>query len=207
MTNDPLNHARQTTRRYWYVDGLVELTGGTILLLEAIFFVSVYLFHGNASNAFAFGPLIALGVAVLARKVVTALKERVTYPRTGYVAYRQSNWLIKLVPGLLILALGLGAALIVILLSRQVNASWIPVIAASPIALVVIYLGMRFGLLRMYLLAAFTFLIGVLTVWLNLPDLLSSAFFIGLVGLAWMISGGFTLQIYLRHTSHLGQEG
>jgi hypothetical protein len=208
--DNPIKDAARRTQRYWYVDGLVDMSGGTIMLLLAIFSALIYLLGGDTSSAIAVGigqPVIIIGGVLLARKIVILLKERITYPRTGYVAYRQPHGAKRLATGILTAALALGLALTVVLLARQVSANWIPLITAGLMALVFIYLGWRFDLLRLYILAAFTFLVGLVAAWLNLPDLLSSAFFFGFLGLAWMGSGVFTLLSYLRHTNHLQGEG
>ena len=64
----------------------------------------------------------------------------------------------------------------------------------------------RFDLLRLYTLAAFALVVGLVTAWLNLSDLLSGAFFFGFLGLSWLVSGLITLWSYLHRTRPIGME-
>jgi len=77
--------AQRRAQGYWFVDGFAEMAGGVVLALcGALLYAAVRTGIDWLSTA-ALGVLI-LGFPVTAW-VVRALKERITYPRTGFVAY------------------------------------------------------------------------------------------------------------------------
>ncbi|MEX2161671.1 MAG: hypothetical protein WD751_07110 [Anaerolineales bacterium] len=79
-------------RGYWHQDGLGELAGGLIFLLLGVYFAVVE-FLGESSQwgglLQAGLVLVLLGLMVLGRRLIAALKARFVYPRTGYVEYRR----------------------------------------------------------------------------------------------------------------------
>lgn len=89
---DVLDQARQRALRYWVEDGIPDLYIGSLLLL----FVGLRLLarwadaHRQATLTAAglFGSLaVILAGSLWGRFIIDAVKQRVTYPRTGYVAY------------------------------------------------------------------------------------------------------------------------
>ena len=92
------------TRRYWYEDGFAELASGGLMLLAGIGLAAAYRIfaglgrwvagsHGRAGMVVLVVVIAAQALALIIgramRGEIQAAKERVTYPRTGYVAYRQ----------------------------------------------------------------------------------------------------------------------
>lgn len=81
--------------RYWHVDGLPELVMGLVWLIwGGALLVGEALPRGTVANLFwtAFPAILVLS-GVVANWAVRQLKSRVTYPRTGYVAYPEpSRW-------------------------------------------------------------------------------------------------------------------
>ncbi|MBN1486942.1 MAG: hypothetical protein JW981_04820, partial [Anaerolineae bacterium] len=97
-----VKQAQQRAYRYWYTDGLAEILGGvTFVIVGVLIYIKDLLFQSLLASVItiAFLLLLAVGVRILIR----VLKERLTYPRTGYVAYRKRKvntlW-IRLVLGL-----------------------------------------------------------------------------------------------------------
>jgi hypothetical protein len=103
--DEQVQRARERARRYWYEDGFAELLVGGFLLLVGTTGLVRRLDLSPALTDLLNGARIALvlACALAVRGVVRALKERVTYPRTGYVAYRREG----VDPRLIKLALGL----------------------------------------------------------------------------------------------------
>jgi hypothetical protein len=82
---DEIVAVQRRAKGYWFVDGLAEMAGGiSMLLCGALLYASV-------ATGLDWLGTAALGVLVVAFPVsawaVRALKERITYPRTGFVAY------------------------------------------------------------------------------------------------------------------------
>jgi hypothetical protein len=90
--NNTIESTIHRTRQYWYIDGFNEiLTGLIFLLLGAINCISGIL-SPSMGSAVMVGigyPLVILGGMFAGRIWVRMLKEKITYPRTGYVKYIQ----------------------------------------------------------------------------------------------------------------------
>ncbi len=191
----------QRTQRYWYIDGLTEIYFGFISLLMGIYF---YLQASLPQDSLLYQSLtisfvlIIIGGAALGNWAIRALKARITYPRTGFVAYpprpKYRRWLLG---GLSFLV----AVLFTLLLTRlPKNLTWPPLLSGVVVGAVWLYIGVRLGLARFYLLAAFSLLAGFLLAVSGLDESLSLAVFYSLIALSMILSGGITFAVYLRST-------
>jgi hypothetical protein len=197
----PLEDAQKRTRRYWYEDGLSELASGVVICLMALVNLSIALFAPPAwqGRLSAIGlPLIVIGGVILSRLLVERLKERLTYPRTGYLSYPRPK------PSRRFLAAGIaiGVALIVTITNTLLSAAQterlIPALTGLISALLILWIGMQAGLVRFYGLAVWQFAFGLLGSRLNLPAPYDLVLFFGALGVGLLISGGVTLLRYLR---------
>jgi len=199
---NPLSDLEKRTRRYWYVDGLVEMVTGLFLWVLAAFFAITARLTSETARAWVLGigqpALILLGIW-LSGRVVVQLKERITYPRTGYIAYRRptrGRRITRAITGLLAGGLvGFSMGLLFNLFPQD----WTPAIASLFFSLLMAYLGWYFGVLRFYLLALFL-LAGGLAVTFWVPFELASASMFFLFGLGLLVSGAVTLRSYLAST-------
>lgn len=195
--NDTIKETMQRTYRYLYDDGLMEIAAGLLLLASALLFLIWHYLQAQPwlSALFAAGLLVVvLGGALYLRSAVAGVKERVTYPRTGYVAYREetdpagARWLLLLATG--------GTAIVLLFLP----ATFSQMIVAEGIvtAVMLALLGRRLALTRFYLLALLALLLsGIIAGWQR-SDLLGSALFLGLTGLLLAVSGLLALRRYLQ---------
>ncbi len=115
MHPDPLFEARIRAQRYWNVDGLSEIATGLVaLFVAACIYGTVQTARGSLGRvlvvlAFALGlPALML----LSGRLLVAVRRRVTYPRTGYVAYQRHDRRVWLVGVALVAALALLIALL-----------------------------------------------------------------------------------------------
>jgi hypothetical protein len=199
---DSLQDAAARTRRYWFVDGLSEMVGGGTILIIAV--LNYFLERVGQQTWAALATLVfaALVVAALvgARWLIVRLKERITYPRTGYVAYRVPSAPQRrrrsLIAGVAAGLLGAGSALAGLVL--QANVFYIGV--GLLVALVTLYKGGQYGLVRFYLLAGVAVLLGWLIGVLNLAMDAALLVFLGGLAFSWMIAGAITLARYLHGT-------
>jgi hypothetical protein len=84
---NPVNEARAGVQRYWVADGLMELHFGVVLLLVAGMLATV---HGALRSP---GRLLVwlgffllqIALALSARRLHEAIRQRITYRRSGYV--------------------------------------------------------------------------------------------------------------------------
>jgi len=198
-------HATRRPWQYWYVDGLAEMAMGAIFAaLGLVFLVESWLPPGPLLTLVSmFGPVAAVvGVGLAMRRIVSAVKERLTYPRTGYVAYRKPGSSHLATRFALGLAIG---ALVGTLAALPKLQMWIPAITGLAIGGAHFYLAHRVGLPRLYLLAAVSAVLGTLVSLGRLGDLPGgAAYFIG-IGLADILSGAVTLINYLRSTQPTGE--
>ncbi len=192
------------TQRYWYVDGLAEITIG-------VFFValSVYFFVQSRIRTVSINPVLAnlgllaviLIVLLLFRFVLQTIKTRVTYPRTGYVAFpgkqKSLRWQRYGVTAWLVVVC---ISLVVLALHSHTTPSWTPLLMGAVAGLTVLALSYRFRLLRFTFLACALVLIGVGVAWINPGETLAVVLSSAADGICFIISGGLTLVRYLRST-------
>jgi amino acid permease len=200
---EPINEYAQRTMRYWYVDGLSEIAVGVVVMLLAfVFLIGTILEPGPTTDLFiAFGqPVIVLAGAVAARRVVSKLKERVTYPRTGYVEYRRPRGHRRI--RLIAMAMGIAAAFAIVfgILQNIIQPRWIPGISGAVIALLLVYLAYENGIRRFYIMALYTLFLGLLVASVRLADMYATPLFFGSFGLGWILCGSLTLRHYLDTT-------
>ena len=208
---NPIDEMIKRTLRYWYVDGLAEMGGGAVILLYAAYMVGVSLFAAGSPQiaAVALGlgqPLVILLGGLLVKRVVRHFKETLTFPRTGYVAYpRQKGsgrWKRILQTALIAAAVGAVMALV----SEGLPENLMFLVSGVMIGLFLAYLGYTFGLIRFYIIAGLSALLGAACALLNFQGTLLMGVFFGGMGLMWVFSGLFTLRNYLRDTEPLEVE-
>jgi hypothetical protein len=202
--NDDLHEWTQRPQRYWYVDGLSEIGAGAVIFFFGLFNALVGLLPEGRIQGVLLGigqPVLVIGLAVLARWVVARLKERITYPRTGYIAYRRVEPHKRIGGILLAVLISAGIGLVVFVSRNWLNLRWLPAITGGFAALLTLIIAMRIHLLRFYILAGYTHAVGALTGLLQLTEPHDTALFFGSLGIGWLISGAVTLTGYLHRTS------
>jgi hypothetical protein len=200
---DQIDQYTRLSMRYWYVDGLSEMAGGAVLLLLAlVFLIGAMMEPGPTTDLFlTIGqPAIVLVGALAARKAVEKAKEKLTYPRTGYVLNRQPRE--RRVARWIAMILGIGAVFGIVfgILQKFIQPEWIPGISGAVIALLLVYLAYVNSIRRFYIMALYTFFLGLLVVTLQVADMFASSIFFGGFGLGWIVSGAATLRHYLLTT-------
>ncbi len=197
---DPIKDTMRKTLSYWYVDGLTELATGFLLLVVGLFFALIEMMDPKSiSNQLSSVglPIIVLIGGLAGRWAVSSLKERLTYPRTGYVACITP----RVGKKLWTLAMGIAASVIFVFISVQFKLDWLKYEAPAFMAAAMIaYMGTAYGLRRFYALAAFTLLLGLPMVMLHLQDNLNLALFLFGCGAGFAVSGAFALKGYLQST-------
>ncbi len=198
--NDTVKDVMRQTLRYWYVDGLTELATGVLLSAVGLFFTALAMFVPDAiaSQWSSIGlPILILIGGILSRRVVTSLKERLTYPRTGYVACLTATAGRKLWA----IAIGIAASLVFVFISVQFKLDWLVYVAPAFMAAAMIAsIGLTYALRRFYGLAVYILLLGIPMAALHMEDRLNLALFLGGCGAGFIVSGVMTLRSYLRTT-------
>jgi hypothetical protein len=199
IMNDKHDHVVQRTRQYWFNDGLVELsTGGIFLFLGLYFFIQSLLPSGSILLfVLQSGFILAIiGSIFLGRRVVNKYKSRLTFPRTGYVSYKQPSVTQRLISAGL--ALLMSAIILGLVLSTTISMNWIPAITGLIVSTVWLISAARVGLTRFYLQSILSMILGVGLSLVNLETYQSLALYYALMGILLVLSGALTLAKYLR---------
>ncbi len=189
------------TRRYWFVDGLAEMSVGLTFSLLIIYYRAAEGFKPEWLRlpAFVIGaPALILGSTWLLGKAVSALKERITYPRTGYVSYprRQGSERWKRV--ILSATIGMAVGAATSLISSSLPPIYQQLFFTALVACVYVSIAYSMGLKRFYLLALGALVLqGLIQLSSLEPDTQYFLFLIG-QGALWFLSGMGALIAYLR---------
>ena len=200
--NDDLKKPQLRALQYWLMDGVPELLVGFIFLLAAIIYYVQESTPGSLLSRILgiVSVILVCGVGFGGRWIIQRIKERTTYPRTGYLTYK-SSWKNK---GDVVIAIGLMALILAFVVITTVTdtklADWGPVVCGLLMGALGVQAGYRLGLPRFYILAFLSLLIGAGLVLSGLSSVLSLPLFFGLNGLILLASGSLTLWKYLRST-------
>jgi hypothetical protein len=209
MKDNSLNQMTKRTAGYWYVDGLAELGTGFLFLVLGGFYLVMSRLQPGGITALAVGigqPLIIiLGVYGVSR-LVRFFKERITYPRTGYVSYRQKPQSVRRKKAMMAGMVAAVLAVLVTLLVLDLGEATIWLVAGVLGALVPVMFGYRLGVPRFYLIAALMVGLSVAIYLLPArPDMNEAVLFYSGLGVIVTGSGLVTLLRYL-HTTRLEAE-
>ena len=202
MKMENVSQIERRVKGYWYTDGIGELIGGCLFILLAIyFFLQSFLDKDstliNLLQA-SLALLVIIGVFV-SRWVINRLKTRLTYPRTGYVEYRVDQHNLGRRRIVVLILGGLVAAMIVGLAKMVGSTSWIPAATGLIVAVFLfIVQGGTAGQYRFYILGAVSIVAGIALSFSGLSEGFALGYYYGLLGLAFVTSGGLVLRRYLQ---------
>jgi hypothetical protein len=196
----------QRTRRYGLSDGLAEVSIGILFLLIGLFFWAGLAITAGPFQAILLTlglPLVVIIGGRLLGKVSLRLRERWTYPRTGYVTYphspRTRRWRALAIGSLVTLG-----TLAVMFLAGPESYAWMPLLDGILLGFLLLWISQ--GLKRFYLLAAFALTTGVILALNGIGGNLGHGLFYSVTGLALLLSGGLTFWGYLRNNQIAGEE-
>jgi hypothetical protein len=197
-----VSDVEQRVKRYWYTDGIGELIGGGMFLLMGVYFaLQEFLGQDSLVSGILQASLILvlIGGMFIGRRLINALKTRVTYPRTGYVEYQVEEGAIKSRRiWIMLLAFAISALTMIFVRLFQFFDSIVAVTGVAVGLILVILRAKSARLARFYMLGAVSVLLGLGLSVSGLPNAYSLGLFYGLMGLCFMISGGLTLRRYLE---------
>lgn len=199
-----VDRAEQRVRRYWYDDGLTEIGAGILLLaIGVLFLIEYFASPGSLPDSFsAIGIVLLVGGGIwLVNWAVRLAKRKITYPRTGYVRYRRPARSRQQRVLTIVVAIVVAAATVVILnLTAPASLDWIPALQGLFIGAFILYIGYLVGLVRLYLLAILSFVVGPAAALAGLGSSLGNGVYFTTMGLAFLFTGVITLVSYLHHT-------
>jgi hypothetical protein len=208
--NNPEQLVARSKRRavqYQHVDGTYELTFGVALLLMTVcsFLISKI---AVSNDLLSFAPLVVfVGGGYLMDALVKRFRMRVTYPRTGFIAYQKPRTMrrsMRLVIWIGVPVLtGIVLALVASNLAsfQTVNQDNLPVMTLFSGLLfsgIWMIIGWKTATPRFFLIAVVAFAVSAWLL-LNGADVKTSLMWLfGAMGLALCITGGLALRQYLR---------
>lgn len=200
--NDDLKTPQKRAFQYFYVDGAFEFGFGLLCLILGIYFYVENRLQGTRFAVLADSLLVfaVVGGAFLLNWLVRKWKERLTFPRTGYVNYPRiymlkRGW--RILIGLIAVG-ALGAAAVYLLSKGNDRPSYMPLMSGVLFGMVMFFVGWRTSLPRFYLQAVLSMLVGIGLAYSTLGNYVGLAAFYLAVSLILLISGALTLRKYLR---------
>jgi hypothetical protein len=201
--NNNVDDLMRKSKSYWYEDGLVETLAGLFFVVIGALLLADWAAPPEAAYRCIFAPglMVITAIWILGgRYTINWLKERITYPRTGYVAYQRQKHS-KAVPRAVmagVISAALSLAMVSSALYRQDIVRIIPLIIGAGVAVLLVRIGGELALTRFYIEAAFSLIVGAFLVWLTDSMSLGMAIYYGLMGGAVLAAGLITLARYLR---------
>jgi hypothetical protein len=194
--------AERRSKRHRFADGLAEIVIGLTLLAVAVSFwldtVLAASSPGGLPRRLLLGlamPIVVLGMLVLSGRLLRSAKERIVYPRAGYVHFderRRHPW----VAGLLGVALGAG---MVVLVRRAPGfEAWLPAVEGFIIGGAVLVHSHRAGLPRLRVPGLLVLLSGIATSLVAPPPGIAGTMLFSATGVVLAASGALALRRFLR---------
>ncbi len=205
-----LKKVERRTIQYWYEDGIWEMAFGVMVLFLGIYLLGYALIPAKSlwRGLWSIGmlPVFIFGVRFVGR-TVRLLKEKLTYPRAGFVSYRRPDGRkrprrFSLVGGLA----GIVGALAYSLSRNSGGFSWVLAGFGLMFALTLFYVAIRTNLIRFFLLSVLVLASGIVFARSGLAAISGLSAFYCLMGLALCVSGAITLRQFVRKNPVLEKE-
>jgi hypothetical protein len=202
--------ARRRAHRHWYADGLPEIVIGIVFAALGIYFAAQLWIErvlpapsGPLKTLLnLLLPVIVVVAALAGGRFIRAAKERLVYPRVGFVRYPQRPrrpFVAGAIGGLL-------AASSAALLRRAPGLEvWVPALQGFIIGGGLVALARFARLPRLFVPGLFSALAGVVISLLGVSSTLAGALFFGAMGLVLLAGGGFAFRRFLSQTSPAGE--
>ncbi len=188
--------------RYWFDDGLAEIGIGLLFLALAGLFAFEGLAPADslAASIPALGlPLVIIGGMLVVGLAVRAAKERLTYPRTGYVAYPIAGPARRVLAG--VIGAGVSLAIVWLLAARPNLQLALGALQGVALAIVFLALSLRTGLVRLAMVGFVALGGGLAATSFGLGASFGSALAFGASGVTVLLGGALVLARYLRTTA------
>jgi len=139
------------------------------------------------------GGMAVLGLAL------RAVKERLTFPRTGYVAYPRPAPARRILAG--VIGAGVSLAIVWLLAARPSLQLALGALQGAALAIVFLALSLRTGLVRMAVLDFVALGAGLVATFAGLQSSQGSAITFGVAGATTLLIGSLVRAHYLRTTA------
>jgi hypothetical protein len=203
MQSNDVNLNKITKRpiQYWFEDGIGEFVLGALYFLIGInFYLQATIKSPQIKGILSLMSVFIIGGGVIiTRKLISRIKEYITYPRTGYVAYSKRPGKTKIAITIVILG---TVAVVTIYLGKTSNSyDWTSTIISVICGALMLYQAVQTSVFRLYIESILAILIGIVIAFLNLGGMFSSGIFFISFSIVLMISGGCAFLYYLKKSS------
>jgi hypothetical protein len=142
MERPDLDEIARRPQQYWSADGLPELVmGGLWMVWGSAWLLGERLPREWANVYWMFTPVFLALSGVLAVHVIKRLKARLTFPRTGYVEWKEPSLATRL--GTAALAMVVGAILVAVIFTGHAGGRNAPVVLGVILSLAFLAASMR----------------------------------------------------------------
>lgn len=197
------------TVQSFYDDGLPEISLGLIfLLLGGYFFAQAAIPEGStlSSALSVLFFLVIVSAGFLVSRILRFLKRRITYPRTGYVAFKKKEPSSKRRAATMIVGGIIGAAIAALYGISPSFKTLFPAVNGLLLAVAVLLFAGKVGLVRFYILSAASAVIGLAVTAAGIGDIKGISLYYGFFGAALILSGLVALVTYLRKSPRADRE-
>jgi len=151
--------------------------------------------------------LLMIGGAFISRRLITAMKTRITYPRTGYVEYKVNQNEVRFRRVMTFVLAFTVAALTLAFVGMFKSFDSMAAVTGFIVGMILVLLRAKSsGLNRFYVLGALSIVLGLVISISGLSNGYALGLYYALMGVCFMVSGGVTLVRYL-HQNPLPAEG
>ncbi|MDX9849912.1 MAG: hypothetical protein RBT01_05360 [Anaerolineaceae bacterium] len=199
----------RNTRKYWYVDGLSEIAGGLVIFLTGLTYWLIYGMADSSTKNFLLilaPPAVILLGASQVRKILPQLKEKLTYPRSGYLTFKKPNRTIRVKRAVFAGLLSAIISATAVMVLNGLPQRFIPLFSSFLLTLFSIYIGYQVAVPRFYLTGFLILMLGSIISWINPTGALPFMLLFSGMGIIWIISGLITLFLYLRNTQPMPEQ-
>jgi MFS family permease len=198
-----IDKIEKRTVQSFYEDGLTEIVLGLVfLLLGGYFFAQAIVPEDSALDSMLsiLFVLVIVSAGFLINRVLRFLKRRITYPRTGYVAFKKKEPSRRRRVAAAVTGGIIGASMAALYgLSPSVR-MLLPALNGLLFAIAVLLIANKIGMIRFYILAAASAVIGFAVTAAGVGDIKGISLYYGIFGAAMVISGLAALIVYLRRS-------
>ena len=197
--DDPIQQARDRSQRYWASDGIPEIVmGGFWILWGAVLFLPI-IFPNRALVRY-MSPIFVIVLmlpAVLMKPLIHRWKERLTFPRTGYVELRPPSKAIRYAIVIITFAVAFAIAMLVRTEARTFS-EWLPLGLGLLLAAGMLHASWKMHSLRLVFFSAGVAAVGFIASGFHFEKETSYALIIFTAGVALVCDGWLTLRSYVR---------
>ena len=205
-----IDRIEKRTVRSFYDDGSFEIASGFVfVLIGGYLYVQTALPKGSALAAIMGVALI--GVIFLAgflvNRIIRVLKRRITYPRTGYVAFKKQPVSPRKRRRAGLFGGFMGLLLVPLLSLAPSLSALLPIMVSFPLAMIAFKIANKASVARFFVLAAVSAVIGFALTAAGIGGARGIGLAFGLIGGSMILSGSTALIVYLRRNPRPAPDG